>query len=92
MANGALFWMALTDRMQLGVDRFRDAPFHFSEIVSVTVYREAVAGREVFTCDWPKLKGTLARVEGICVTPLEAVRPWPSSPPTDALEISVAGA
>ncbi len=92
MANGVSFWWKLTDRSQLQNDRVRDQPILFSEIASVTIYREARAGREIFHFDWPTMKELLERIAGLRVNLLAGVRPWPSCPPTDALELTATDA
>ena len=88
MTNGAAFWWTLTDRSQLHPNGFRDEPFLFSEIVTVTIYREARVGREAFSFEWAKMKELLESIPGMRVTRLAGVQPWPSSPPTDALELA----
>ena len=85
MTNGAEFWWTLSGRHELLADRFAEQPFRYAEIESLTVYREARAGREVWACDWLGLCEALACIRGIRLAPLAGVRPWPSSPPTDAL-------
>ncbi len=85
MTNGAAFVWTPSGRHELLADRFDEQPFRYAEIESLTVYREARAGREVWGCDWLRLCEALACVRGIRLSPLVEVRPWPSSPPTDAL-------
>ena len=85
MTNGAAFGWTPSGRHELLANRFAEQPFRYAEIESLKVYREARAGHEVWSCDWPGLCDALACVRGIRLSRLIGVRPWPSSPPTDAL-------
>src|SRR4051794_4329 len=89
MKYGAAFWWS-PDEAELLPDRFATQPFGYSEIERVTIYRECRAGNDVFGCDWSAVKAGLASSPGVRVVLLEGVRPWPSSPPTEALELSEA--
>ncbi len=88
MTSGAAFWWTLTDRSQLQPNGFRDEPFLFSDIVTVTIYRDARVDREAFNFEWAKVNEVLQSIPGMRVTRLAGVRPWPSNPPTDALELA----
>ena len=87
MTYGAEFWWSPGEG-ELLADRFATQPFGYSDIERVTVYHECQFGKEVFGCDWAAVKCGLTSAEGIRIVPLEGVRPWPSSPPTEALELS----
>jgi hypothetical protein len=87
LTYGAEFWWS-PDEAELLPDRFATQPFGYPEIDRVTVYRECRAGKDVFQCDWAAVKAGMAAAEGVRVVLRESVRPWPSSPPTEALEIS----
>ena len=87
MANGSEFWWTLTGREQLLADRFADEPFRFSEIESVTVFREVRIGEEVLACDWPALRAALDEVPGLQVTRLSDVILPPATPPNQAVRL-----
>src|SRR5262249_52805632 len=87
MANGAGFWWTLTGREQLLADRFADEPFGFSQIESVTAFREVRYWGEVMSCDWPSLREALAGVEGLEVTELTDVELPPATPPNQAVRL-----
>jgi hypothetical protein len=87
MKDGAVFWWS-PEEAELLPDGFATQPFGYDEIERVTVYREFSAGNKVFRCDWSAVKAGLASAEGVRVVSLEGARPWPSSPPTEALELS----
>jgi len=54
----------------------------------VTVYRECRAAKMCFICDLTMVRAELSTAGGVRVMPLNGVRPWPSSPPTEAIELS----
>lgn len=73
-------------------DGFATQPFSYSQIESVTVYRYAQAGRDVFDCEWAALVAALQQAPGVNVVVLTNAKPWPTSPPTDALRLTVSAA
>ena len=88
MTCGPAFWWS-SGETELLPNGFATQPFGYSEITSVTVYGEARADPEVWCCDLAKLRAELVEARGIRIDTRVGVIPWPSCPPTDALELSV---
>jgi hypothetical protein len=88
MTYGPGFWWS-PGESELLPNGFATQPFGYSEVASVTVYREARAGQEMWCCDLVKLRAELVDARGIRIVAQVGVRPWPSCPPTEALELSV---
>jgi hypothetical protein len=87
MSNGAVFWWSLISRSQLLADRFAIEPFRFSEIESITVFREVRFGDERMGCDWIGLRADLDRVTGLqMIEFINLVLP-PATPPNQAIQL-----
>ena len=87
MTSGARFWWTLTGRSQLLADRFADEHCRFSEIESVTAFREIRFKDEVLACDWSALREALAGVRGLEVTELTDLEMPPATPPNQAVPL-----
>jgi len=89
LTYGPEFWWR-PDEAELLPHGFATQPFSYSEVASVTVYGKARAGQlEEWSCDLEKLRVELIEARGIRVVTRTGVKPWPSSPPTEALELTV---
>jgi hypothetical protein len=88
MSNGARFWWTLTNRSQLGGERFSEQPFSYLEIVSVCVVSEVRLRNEVLSCDLSTLHEGLLKVPGLRVEVMRDVKIPPAAPPNKVLHLT----